>query len=61
MRGWASISIPSLHVRRPFPHASQITYEDTSAELVGSSLFSNLPKFDLPQLPEALRPPKNFR
>ncbi len=40
---------------------TQIVYEDTSAELTGNQLLAQLPKFDLPQLPEALKPPKNFR
>lgn len=39
----------------------QIVFEDTSAELIGSSWFQNLPRLGLPQLPEPLRPPRFLR
>ena len=39
----------------------QIVYVDTFAELVGSSLFRNLPRLEVPSLPEPLRPPKFLR
>jgi len=43
------------------PRTVQIVYEDTAAELVGSSMFASLPRFAFPQLPDPLKPPKNFR
>lgn len=39
----------------------QIVFEETSVQLVGSALFGGLPKLELPQLPEAFKPPRNFR
>lgn len=41
--------------------ALQIVYNDTSAEFLGVPLLNQLPRLDLPQLPDALKPPKNFR
>lgn len=38
-----------------------ITYDDTRLRLLGLPFISGPPPFDLPQLPEALRPPKQFR
>jgi len=39
----------------------QIVYEETSGELVGSSLFTSLPRLDFPSLPDVLKPPRFLR
>jgi hypothetical protein len=39
----------------------QIVFEETSGELVGADVFSQLPKFTLPQPPDFLRPPAGLR
>jgi len=39
----------------------QIVFEDTSAELIGSDIFRDLPRFDVPSLPDALKPPRFLR
>lgn len=40
----------------------QIVFEDTSAQFVGSRVFKDLPRFDVPQLlPEMFRPPRSMR
>ncbi|KAG1678400.1 hypothetical protein FOA52_015167 [Chlamydomonas sp. UWO 241] len=39
----------------------QIVFEDTSAELVGSDFFRNFPRFDVPSLPDVLKPPRFMR
>eukprot|EP00955_Chlamydomonas_euryale_P091389 364616-Chlamydomonas_euryale.AAC.7 len=65
-------SLTSTHVRpRPLPFTPRLTYavllplqivfEDTSAELIGSDIFRDLPRFDVPSLPDALKPPRFLR
>ncbi|PNH11464.1 putative plastid-lipid-associated protein 6, chloroplastic, partial [Tetrabaena socialis] len=39
----------------------KIVYEETFGELVGSSLFSQLPRLAAPSLPDVLKPPKFLR
>lgn len=39
----------------------RIVYEDTIGELVGADLFKQLPRFELPSLPQQLKPPRYLR
>lgn len=39
----------------------RIVFEDTFAKLIGPQLLEGLPGLQAPQLPEFLKPPRNFR
>lgn len=43
------------------PNTVTIVFESTSARTVGPDVLQGLPQFDVPQLPDFLKPPKNFR
>ncbi|MEW5298892.1 MAG: hypothetical protein WDW36_001965 [Sanguina aurantia] len=66
--GGSSLDSPSLRVtlKHDFEvrgsRTVQIVFEDTSAQFVGSRVFKDLPRFDVPQLlPEMFRPPRSMR
>lgn len=43
------------------PSTVEIVYEDTSAQLLGSQFLDAFPRFDVPSVPEFLRPPRFLR
>eukprot|EP00878_Enallax_costatus_P022275 GHUV01023620.1.p1 GENE.GHUV01023620.1~~GHUV01023620.1.p1 ORF type:complete len:178 (+),score=50.70 GHUV01023620.1:323-856(+) len=43
------------------PNTVTIVFESTKAKTIGPDLLQNLPQIGVPELPDFLKPPKNFR
>jgi hypothetical protein len=43
------------------PSTVKIVYEDTAVNAIGPDLLARLPRLEAPQLPEFLRPPRDWR
>jgi hypothetical protein len=43
------------------PNTLTIVFESTTAKTIGPDILQSLPQFDVPELPDFLKPPKNFR